>query len=129
MLRLKQITIDKNESSLQTKRQLVDDSREVRLWACVQRVWTQCGAAAVQREFEALDSQIGVDRMARGSSFEGDRAASVAAMMMCDLNLTSSCISMFTGAKCRRQRRLGGLQSVTRAQGSVSGRTEWVMRM
>ena len=47
-------------------------------------------------------SQIGVDRMARGSSFEGDRAVSVAAMMMCDLKLTCSKTAMLTGAKCKR---------------------------
>ena len=40
--------------------------------------------------------------MARGSSFECDRSASVAALMMYNLKLTCSKTSMFTGAECRR---------------------------
>ena len=108
VLRGKQAAIDKNESSLEHKRRLVADSPEVKLWSCVERVWQACGAAAVQEEFETLDSQIGVDRMARGSSFEGDRAASVAALMMWGLKLNRGSVAMFTGAKCGRARVLGG---------------------
>jgi hypothetical protein len=38
--------------------------------------------------------------MARGSSFEHDRAVSVASMMMCELKLSCSRVAMFTSAKC-----------------------------
>ena len=71
-------------------------------------------------------SQIGVDRMARGSSFEGDRAVSVAAMMMCDLKLPCSKTAMLTGAKCKRCCALFDRQLMTCAKGSASGRRWWM---
>jgi hypothetical protein len=131
VLRNKEAAIQKNESSLPQKRSSLLDSAEYKIWSSVERVWKTCGAAAIQKEFQTLDrcvpavcaqpaaaasnaeklcvvthpptgSQIGTDRMARGSSFESYRAASVAALMMCDLKLTCSSIETFTSAKCNR---------------------------
>ena len=63
--------------------------------------------------------------MARGSSFEGDRAASVAAMIMCDLQMKCSTTMMFTGAKCRLLRARVCLKACDLfIEGPVSGKKQ-----
>ncbi len=47
-----------------------------------------------------LRSEIGVQRMERGGSFESNRGQGVADMMMWELNLTRSSVVVYTGAKC-----------------------------
>ena len=62
--------------------------------------------------------------MARGSSFEDDRAVSVAAMMMCELKLTCSSVATLTGAKCTKIACLCRLRSVGMRDISA-GTGEW----
>jgi hypothetical protein len=55
VLRGKQAAIEKYQSSLPQKIKDVAASAEVKLWACVERVWKACGCAAIQEEFQILD--------------------------------------------------------------------------
>ena len=55
VLRGKQAAIEKYQSSLPQKMKDVAASAEVKLWACVERVWKACGSAAIQEEFQILD--------------------------------------------------------------------------
>jgi uncharacterized protein YunC (DUF1805 family) len=55
VLRNKEAAIEKNESSLPQKRSSLLASAEYKIWSSVERVWKDCGAAAIQKEFETLD--------------------------------------------------------------------------